>query len=98
MNEDPGQPVNFEWNSEKATGNLVKHGISFHEAATIFGDPLALTHVDSKHSHNEDRFLTYGHSLTGRLLIVAHTDRGNRTRIISARLVTRRERKHYEEG
>ncbi len=89
--------MEFEWDPGKAARNSVKHGVSFHEAATVFGDPLALTYFDPDHSEDEDRFLTFGHSQQGRLLVVSHTDRGDRTRIISAREVTRREKKQYEE-
>ena len=90
--------MEFEWDPEKADLNLTKHGVSFHEAATVFGDPLAMTYYDPDHSEEEDRFLTYGHSSEGRLLVVSHTDRGEKTRIISARPATRREKKQYEEG
>ena len=89
--------MEFEWDPDKAARNLNKHGVSFQEAGTVFGDPLAMTYYDPSHSGNEDRFLTFGHSSTGRLLVVSHTDRGNKTRIISARLATRRERKQYEQ-
>jgi uncharacterized DUF497 family protein len=75
-----------------------KHGVAFPEAATVFGDPLAITYSDPDHSEDEDRFLTFGHSSEGHLLVVSHTDRGRRTRIISARRATRKERKLYEEG
>ncbi len=68
------------------------------EAATIFGDPLAITYSDPDHSGDEDRFLTFGHSSEGHLLIVSQTDRGHLTRIISARRATRKERKLYEDG
>jgi uncharacterized DUF497 family protein len=90
--------MEFEWDPEKATRIQAKHGVSFHEAATVFGDPLALTFTDPDHSEDEDRFLTFGHSAKGNLLIVAHTDRGDRTRIISARRALRKERKLYEGG
>jgi uncharacterized DUF497 family protein len=90
--------MEFEWDPEKATRNQAKHGVSFHEAATVFGDPLALTFSDPDHSEDEDRFLTFGHSADGNLLVVSHTDRGDRTRIISARRVMRKERKLYEGG
>ena len=79
-------------------GNLAKHGLSFQDAATVFGDPLAITYSDSDHSEEEDRFLTFGHSSEGDLLVVSHTDRGDCIRIISARRATRKEKKHYEEG
>lgn len=90
--------MEFEWDPEKGEKNLRKHGVSFDEAATVFGDPLAVTFFDPDHSDDEDRFLTFGYSADGILLIVSHTDREERTRIISARRATRRERKIYEEG
>lgn len=84
--------------SDKATSNITKHGVSFEEAATVFGDPLSLTVYDPDHSLEEDRFITMGTSVDHRLLLVSHTDREERIRIISARLATRRERKAYENG
>ena len=90
--------MEFEWDPDKAARNLAKHGVSFQEAATVFGDPLAMTYGDPDHSEDEDRFLTFGHSSAGRLLVVSHTDRDDRTRIISARTATRKERMQYEEG
>jgi uncharacterized protein len=89
--------VNFEWDPHKAAQNLRKHGVSFQEAATVFGDPLALTYDDTGHSASEQRFITVGISSAGRVLIVAHADRGENIRIVSARKTTRHERKHYEE-
>jgi uncharacterized protein len=89
--------MDFEWDADKANGNITKHGVSFHEAATVFGDPLALTYFDPDHSEDEDRYLTFGFSSEGVLLVVSHTDRGDTTRIISARLATRKEKKSYEE-
>ena len=89
--------MEFEWDPEKAAGNWRKHDVSFEEAATVFGDPLAMTYLDPDHSEEEDRFLTFGHSQQGRLLVVSHTDREDRMRIISARQLTRRERKQYEQ-
>jgi uncharacterized DUF497 family protein len=90
--------MNFEWDPKKATSNIKKHGITFQEAATIFGDPLAITFNDPDHSINENRFITFGMSLQKRFIIVSHTERDDRTRIINARLMNRRERKIYEEG
>ena len=90
--------MEFEWDPDKAARNVAKHGVPFSEAATVFGDPLALTFYDPDHSAEEDRYLTFGNSMDGRLLVVSHTDREDRTRIISARVATRRERKIYEEG
>jgi uncharacterized protein len=89
--------MEFEWDPDKAARNLEKHSVSFHEAGTVFGDPLAMTYCDPLHSDDEERYLTFGHSSNGRLLVVSHTDRGSKTRIISARLATREERKQYEQ-
>lgn len=89
--------MNFEWDSNKAAANLEKHGVSFEEASTAFGDPLSLTVDDPGHSGDEQRFVLLGLSFRGRLLVVAHTDRGDVVRIISARLATRRERRDYEQ-
>jgi uncharacterized DUF497 family protein len=89
--------MEFEWDADKAALNLAKHRIAFPEAATVFGDPSAITFFDPDHSDDEDPYLTFGHSTEGRLLVVSHTDRGNRNRISSARRATRRERKIYEE-
>ena len=89
--------MNFEWDSPKASRNQLKHGVSFHEAATVFGDPLATTYNDPDHSISERRFITVGMSEAGRVLIVSHVDRAEKIRIISARKTTRRERKYYEE-
>lgn len=90
--------MRFEWDDEKASFNERKHSVSFSEAMTVFGDPLALTGYDPDHSTDEDRYITMGHAITGRLLIVSHTDRERRIRIISSRVATRRERKDYEDG
>jgi uncharacterized DUF497 family protein len=87
----------FDWDGKKAAGNKRKHGVDFHEAATVFGDPLAVTFTDPDHSVNEERYLTFGRSRDDRLLVVSHTDLENTIRIISARLMTRQERKIYEE-
>ncbi len=90
--------VQFEWYPEKACQNLVKHGISFDEAATVLGDPLAVTIDDPDHSQEERRFLTTGLSQRQRLIILAHPDREGRVRTFSAREVTPAERKQYESG
>lgn len=89
--------MNFEWDPAKARRNRRKHRVSFQEAATVFGDPLAMTFLDPDHSASEQRFITVGVSSTNRILIVAHTDRGENVRIISARRATQTERKYYEE-
>jgi uncharacterized DUF497 family protein len=90
--------MEFEWDPIKATSNLAKHNISFHEASTVFGDPLALTFPDPDCSYDEARYITIGESIQRQLLIISHTDMGQRIRIISARNVTRRERRIYENG
>lgn len=87
----------FEWNPEKAKINLAKHAVSFQEAATVFGNPLSETFNDPDHSVGEQRFIIIGHSENDRLLFVSHTDNGKIVRIISAREVTRAERKQYEQ-
>ena len=89
--------MEFEWDPEKARLNHQKHGISFHEAATVLGDPLGTTFPDPDHSVGERRYVTIGTSEAGRLIVVAHVDRSRRVRIISARRVTRHERRFYEE-
>ncbi len=90
--------MEFEWDPSKAAENLKKHGVSFDEAATVFGDSLALTFADPDHSAIEERLLTFGLSLQNRLVVVSHTTRRTRIRIISARRMSRRERKIYEKG
>jgi uncharacterized protein len=86
----------FEWDAEKAESNLQKHEVSFEEAATIFFDPLSLTIPDPLHSDEEDRFVTTGLSNQQRHLVVVHSERDDRIRVISARLATSSERKRYE--
>ena len=90
--------MDFEWDEDKALVNESKHGVSFPEASSVFGDPLAVTFDDPTHSDDEDRYLTIGQSAAGRVLIVSHTDRDSATRIISARVASRGERKGYEDG
>ena len=82
----------------KAAANLRKHGVAFEEASTALRDPLSATAADPDHSIDEDRFITFGVSSEGRLLVVSHTERGETIRIISARLATRSERQIYEDG
>ena len=89
--------LNFRWDQEKAKRNLQKHGVSFTEAATVFGDPFSIVFGDPDHSTQEDRFLIVGHSYKNRLLIVSFTERENHIRIISARKLTAKERRDYEE-
>ncbi len=88
--------MDFEWNPEKEKANIAKHGVSFSEAMTVFGDPLELTIADPDHSEAEYRFISIGLSSESQLLVVAYTERGDRTRIISARPAIARERRQYE--
>ena len=90
--------LRFEWDSNKATANLAKHGVSFDEARQVFEDPLAQTVHDPAHSLEERRFRTIGLALSGRLVVVFYTDRGDTIRIIGARPATRREQHNYEEN
>lgn len=90
--------MKFEWDPKKATANVKKHGVTFQEAATIFGDPLAITFDDPDHSMSENRYITFGLSLQKRLIVVSHTERIDRTRVINVRLMDRKERRIYEEG
>ena len=90
--------MEFEWDPRKDAANRRKHGVGFREAATVFGDPLATTFADTDHSISEHRFLTIGVSVIGRLLVVAQTESDDTIRVISARPVTRRERRFYEEA
>jgi len=88
--------VEFEWDPEKEQANMQKHGVDFTEAATVFGDPFELTISDPDHSIGEYRFLSVGHSIRHRLLVVSYTERENRIRIISARTASPKERRQYE--
>ena len=87
----------FEWNPKKAEANFRKHSVSFEEAASVFLDPLSLTVADPLHSDKENRFIITGLSDRQRHLVVVHTDRGDKIRIISARLTTSNERRKYEQ-
>jgi uncharacterized protein len=89
--------IHFEWDKNKAEATLKKHKVSFTEAATVFKDVLSITIHDPTHSQREGRFVTTGYSYSHRIIIVVHTDRGDKIRVISARLATRLERKTYEE-
>ena len=89
--------LQFTWDLRKAASNLRKHGVGFPEAATAFADPLSLTIPDPDHSVREERFVLIGQSERRRLVVVAHMERGDLIRIISARPATRHERKTYEE-
>lgn len=87
----------FEWDVEKAKTNSRNHGVTFDEASTVFGDPLALLMPDPDHSLDEKRYLLLGRSSQHRLVVVAFAERTPRTRLISARRATQRERRRYEE-
>jgi uncharacterized DUF497 family protein len=89
--------VLFEWDEEKGRANQRKHGVSFEEAETVFGDPLHQTLLDRSHSEDEYRLLTTGYTSQARLVVVAHTDRGDFVRIITARQALPRERRKYEQ-
>lgn len=86
----------FEWDARKAETNLRKHGVAFKEATTVFGDPRAVNMPDPMHSLEEERFTLLGLSSLGRVLVVCYTERPPRTRIITARLATRKERRFHE--
>ena len=90
--------LTFEWDPQKAAANARKHGVTFDEAATAFGDPFGSVTDDPRHSVDERRQVLLGYSQANRLLAVMFTERGDRIRLISARTATRRERKDYEEG
>lgn len=90
--------IKVEWEDEKDKANAKTHGISFAEAATVFYDPLEMTVPDPDHSHSEQRFLIFGESSSGRLMVVSYTTRGEVYRLISARKLTASERKLYEQG
>ena len=90
--------MDFEWDPEKAKANELKHDLSFPEGASVFGDPLAITFPDPDHSVVEGRYITFGLTRLGRFVVISHTQRAEKTRIISARLMTHRERRIYEQG
>ena len=88
----------FEWDGEKARRNVERHRVSFEEAATVFDEPLFVTFVDDEHSIDEERYITIGLSNRGRLLMLAHADRHQRIRLISARRATAKEEEFYAES
>lgn len=88
----------FEWDPSKATQNVLKHQVTFEEAATIFDDPLYIMLLDEEHTVAEDRYLSIGMSHLGRVLLVAHADRDDHIRIISARKATKNEQRFYTTG
>ena len=88
--------MEFAWDEAKDRANRRKHGVSFEEATTVFGDSLAGTVADPDHSYGESRFLTIGFSVNNRLIVVSHSEEGETMRIISAREANSHERKDYE--
>jgi len=90
--------LTYEWDRRKEATNIKEHGVSFHEASTVFLDPLSMSFYDPDHSEDEDRFITLGIATTGKLLFISHTDRGTVTRIISAREATKKEQEGYEKA
>ncbi len=88
----------FEWDDQKAASNFKKHGVSFQEAKTVFGDTISITVADPEHSESEYRFIDIGLTERGRLLVVSYIERGTRIRIISSRLPLPTERALYEKG
>jgi hypothetical protein len=90
--------LNFKWDERKAKSNLAKHGVSFADASTVFGDPRSLTIPDPAHSQVEERAIILGQARQHKLLVVVYTERGDNIRIISVRPASRRERKTYEEA
>jgi uncharacterized DUF497 family protein len=92
------EDVEFEWDDGKASHNLKKHGVSFEEAATIFNDPMIATISDPDHAEDEERYVSIGISVQGRLLVVIHVEREERIRLISCRKATKTERKTYEKS
>lgn len=91
-------PVSFEWDHLKAKNNLLKHQVAFEEASSIFDDPLFITFLDNEHSIDEERYISIGLSNKTRVLLVAHTERKDKVRIISARKATENEEKFYQEA
>ena len=89
--------MKFEWYKKKAAQNLRKHDVSFDEAQTVFDDEMFISVVDEEHSDDEERYITIGMSFLARLLMVAHTDREERIRIISVRKATKHEEDFYTE-
>ena len=90
--------MEFEIDPTKAARNVKKHKVSFEEAASVFGDPMAYSFADPDHTIGEGRQLMFSMSQIGRLLVAIYTPLGQRYRIISARFATKHERKIYEEG
>ena len=90
--------LTFEWDEVKAKANLKKHKVSFEEGKSIFNDAFLFTFPDDEHSENEERYVNVGLSANGRILVLTHTERQGKIRIVSCRKATPRERSFYEEG
>ena len=90
--------MEYEWDNAKARSNLMKHGVSFEEARTVFDDPLYIDFFDPDHSDDEERYIVVGKSRQDRLIVVSYTERKSGIRVISAREATQREKDAYEEG
>jgi hypothetical protein len=90
--------LTFEWDEVKAIASFKKHKVSFDEGKTIFNDPRLCTFPDNENSANEGRYINIGLSVHGRVLILIHTERRDKIRIISCRKATMRERRFYEKG
>jgi uncharacterized DUF497 family protein len=90
--------LTFEWDEAKDLSNQGKHGVSFEEAKSVFGDPFSITIADVQHSDDEDRYIGIGLSARGRLIVVSYTERGPNIRIISSRKATKSERRTYEQA
>ena len=90
--------MTYEWDEVKAQLNIAKHGVSFDEAKSVFGDEFGLVIFDEEHSQGEERFLLLGQSARSRILLVVHCYKdGDIIRIISARKATKNEQKQYKE-
>ena len=87
----------FEWDEKKAKSNLLKHGVSFEEASSAFGDDFSITMEDPLHSEDENRLILIGRSILQKVLVVVHVEKTETIRIISARKATKKEKKAYEE-
>ncbi len=90
--------LTFQWDEDKAGENFQKHKVTFEEAKTVYDDPLLWSFPDPDHSQREERYVNIGCSAKGKVLVVIHTERGGRIRLISCRKATRSERRAYEEG
>ena len=86
----------FEWDEAKNQANIRKHGVSFETAQRIFRGPV-LTRFDDRRDYGEVRHVSIGNVDNVAVVVVAHTDRDGRIRLISARPASRKERQAYHE-